>query len=72
MQKRFFEKHGLHHDFPKFQWQKSFRDHIVHGRPDFKNHLDYIHKNALKHGLVKNAGDYIWMWVEGMPEPDFD
>ena len=72
MQKRFFEKHGLQHDFPKFRWQKSFRDHVIRGRPDFKNHIDYIHKNALKHGLVKVADDYDWMWVEGMREPVFD
>jgi REP-associated tyrosine transposase len=34
-------------------WQRRFWEHTIRGEEDFKNHLDYIHYNPVKHGLVR-------------------
>lgn len=39
-------------------WQHRFWDHIIHDESDFLRHLDYIHFNPVKHGLVKRPGEY--------------
>jgi putative transposase len=39
-------------------WQNGFYDHIIRNEKDFNRHLNYIHYNPVKHGLVKNAWDY--------------
>ncbi len=48
---KFLEKHGKHHNFPKFKWQKSFHDHIIRNQIDFENHWNYTMYNFIKHGL---------------------
>ncbi len=35
-------------------WQKRFWDHIIINENDFNRHIDYIHYNPVKHGLVRN------------------
>ncbi len=39
-------------------WQRSFYDHVIRDERDFLNHLDYIHYNPVKHGLVMRPEDY--------------
>jgi len=39
-------------------WQRSFWDHIIRDEDDFYRHLNYIHLNPVKHGLVKNPFEY--------------
>jgi len=39
-------------------WQRRFWDHIIRNDEDLKRHLDYIHINPVKHGLVKKAHDW--------------
>ena len=34
-------------------WQKRFWDHVIRNERDFRNHLDYIHYNPVKHGYVE-------------------
>jgi len=41
-------------------WQHQFLDHCLRTTEDYKNHIDYIHNNPVKHGLVDNPSDYIW------------
>ena len=41
-------------------WQKRFWEHQVRGDRDFANHLDYIHYNPVKHGLV--TCPHLWPW----------
>jgi REP element-mobilizing transposase RayT len=65
----FRQKHGPNHLFPKFKWQKSFRDHLIQGKRDFENHLRYIYRNAVKHRLVEDPRMWKWMWVMGMDRP---
>lgn len=36
---------------PKFQWQKSFHDHIIRDDKDFETHFHYTEFNFLKHEL---------------------
>ncbi len=62
----FKQKHGPNHLFPKFKWQKSFRDHLIRGNADFENHLRYVYRNAVKHQLVEEPTAWPWMWVRGM------
>jgi putative transposase len=39
-------------------WQLRFWDHIIRDQDDFNRHLDYIHYNPVKHGLVLAPLDY--------------
>jgi putative transposase len=39
-------------------WQLRFWDHIIRDERDFRNHLDYIHYNPVKHGLVVDSFSY--------------
>lgn len=39
-------------------WQRRFWEHYIRDQEDFKNHLDYIHYNPVKHGLVTAAKDW--------------
>jgi putative transposase len=36
-------------------WQARFWDHVIRSERDFGAHLDYIHWNPVKHGLVDSA-----------------
>ena len=36
-------------------WQNRFWDHIIRDEKDLNKHIDYIHYNAVKHGIVANA-----------------
>ncbi len=39
-------------------WQKRFWEHQIRNEVDLNNHIDYTHFNPVKHGLVKNVGDW--------------
>ena len=41
-------------------WQRRFWEHLIRGEDDLHSHLDYIHYNPVKHGLVKSAADWPW------------
>ena len=34
-------------------WQRRFWEHLIVDQQDFARHMDYIHYNSVKHGLVK-------------------
>lgn len=38
-------------NLPKFQWQKSFHDHIIRGDDDLDYHMWYILNNSVKHNI---------------------
>ena len=54
-QKQFHQKYPTPHviTFPKFQWQRSFHDHVIRNEKDFENHMRYIEKNPIKHEMPK-------------------
>lgn len=49
-------------------WQRRFWEHTIQDDDDFKAHLDYIHYNPVKHGLVSKPHDWPYSsfgrWVD--------
>src|SRR3546814_17888851 len=41
-------------------WQRRYLDHVIRDADDFARHLDYLHFNPVKHGLVRRAEDLRW------------
>lgn len=41
-------------------WQHRFWEHLLRDERDFRQHLDYLHGNPLKHGLVEQVADWPW------------
>lgn len=39
-------------------WQQRFWEHALRDDTDFSRHVDYIHYNPVKHGLVGDVGDW--------------
>ncbi len=39
-------------------WQPRFWEHMIRDKDDFRNHMDYLHFNPVKHGLVKSPGEW--------------
>jgi putative transposase len=44
----------------KAVWQRRFWEHVIRDEGDWRNHVDYIHYNPVKHGYVKRPGDWPW------------
>lgn len=41
-------------------WQHRFWEHCLRDEQDFRLHLDYLHANPLRHGLVSAVADWPW------------
>ena len=41
-------------------WQHSYWEHEVRDERDLSQHLDYLHWNPVKHGLVERVQDWPW------------
>ena len=39
-------------------WQRRYWEHTIRDDADFERHIDYIHFNPVKHGLVSRVGDW--------------
>jgi len=39
-------------------WQRRFWEHTIKDMLDFENHVNYIHYNPIKHGLVDDLHDW--------------
>ena len=39
-------------------WQRRFWEHQIRDELDYQQHVDYIHWNPVKHGLVKRVKDW--------------
>ena len=39
-------------------WQRRFWEHVIRDDKDFVNHIEYIHYNPVKHGLVDAPKDW--------------
>ncbi|HEX3504717.1 MAG TPA: transposase [Xanthobacteraceae bacterium] len=39
-------------------WQRRFWEHTIRDETDFGRHIDYIHYNPVKHGLVSQVCDW--------------
>lgn len=45
-------------NFEKGIWQRRFYEHHIRNEQDLNNHLNYIHYNPVKHGLVSRPKDW--------------
>ena len=41
-------------------WQRRFWEHAIRDEADWKKHMDYIHYNPVKHGLVSRPDEWRW------------
>lgn len=39
-------------------WQRRYWEHLIRDEQDFNAHMDYIHINPVKHGLVEHVVDW--------------
>jgi putative transposase len=39
-------------------WQRRYWEHLIRDDADYRAHMDYVHINPLKHGLVRRVGDW--------------
>ena len=39
-------------------WQRRFWEHLIRDDADFQSHMDYLHFNPVKHGLVTRVKDW--------------
>ena len=39
-------------------WQRRYWEHQIRNELDFERHMDYLHYNPVKHGLVKQVNDW--------------
>ncbi|SES76676.1 putative transposase [Nitrosomonas marina] len=39
-------------------WQRRYWEHLIRNQRDFNAHMDYVHINPVKHGLVKYVADW--------------
>ena len=39
-------------------WQRRFWEHVINDMSDLENHVNYIHYNPIKHGLVEDLRDW--------------
>jgi putative transposase len=39
-------------------WQRRYWEHMIRDQQDFNNHMDYIHINPVKHGLVNRVQEW--------------
>lgn len=41
-------------------WQHRYWEHCLRDEADVRQHLDYLHFNPVKHGLVSSAAEWPW------------
>jgi putative transposase len=46
-------------------WQRRFWEHTIRDDGDFERHVDYIHFNPVKHGLVTRVRDWPYSSFHG-------
>ena len=39
-------------------WQRRYWEHLIRDEEDFRQHMDYLHFNPVKHGYVATAADW--------------
>ena len=48
---------------PRFQWQRSFHDHILRDNEDTRDYYEYIINNPVKESVVDDSYDYSWIYI---------
>jgi putative transposase len=44
----------------KSVWQRRFWEHAIRDENDWRNHVDYVHYNPVRHGYARRPGDWRW------------
>ena len=39
-------------------WQRRYWEHLIRDKRDYRSHMDYVHINPVKHGLVRCVADW--------------
>lgn len=57
-------------------WQRRYWEHLIRDEADFRAHMDYVHINPLKHGLVGCVADWPYstfheLVAQGIYPPDW-
>ena len=57
-------------------WQRRYWEHLIRDEADFQAHMDYVHINPVKHGLVPGAMDWPYstfhrLVEQGIYRPDW-
>ena len=52
-------------------WQRRYWEHLIRDDADFRAHMDYVHINPLRHGLVKRVGDWPYSTFHRLVEKGF-
>ena len=52
-------------------WQRRFWEHTIRDDRDYERHIDYIHFNPVKHGLVSRVSEWPHSSVYRMPHSSF-
>ena len=47
-------------------WQRRFWEHLIRDEADFRAHMDYVHINPVKHGLVEHVADWPYSTFHGL------
>jgi hypothetical protein len=50
----------------------EYYDYVIRDEKDLVKHLDYIHNNPVKRGLVEKAEDYLWSSANSKFENDLE
>jgi putative transposase len=49
-------------------WQRRYWEHRIRDEADFRAHMDYVHINPVKHGLVGRVVDWPYSTFHGLVE----
>jgi putative transposase len=49
-------------------WQRRYWEHTIRDELDYAAHMDYLHINPLKHGLIKRVADWPYSSFHRMVE----
>jgi putative transposase len=41
-------------------WQRRYYEHAIRNDEDWRRHMNYLHFNPVKHGLVRRVADWPW------------
>lgn len=75
---------GIRGEGSSSAWQRRCWEHTLHNDDDVRAHVEYIHSNPLKHGLVQRVRDWPYSsfhrhvaqghvpldWGDAVPEPN--
>ncbi len=50
-------------------WQHRYWEHRIRDDDDFRHHVEYIHANPVKHGLVESPTDWPWSTIHRSHPP---